>query len=152
MQELELPFIVPLSSTSTLPLCLSSKPQYTEISPLSILAPTSFLIMWIGVISPIYFPSSSSACGLWTLAVFPICVRRRTQDEVLHLLLQIPQCWLLMTEAGFPPPPRASPKMHKDRQTDGQGRKSQRTVRGESSRGEQLSAYLGKVVGKSLLL
>lgn len=76
-------------------------------------------------------------------------MRRRTQDVVLHLLLQIPQCWLQMTEAD---PPQGFPKMHKERKTDGQGRKGQRTARGESSAGEQLSAYLGKVVGKSLLL
>lgn len=105
--------------------------------------------MWTGVISAIYFPFSSSTCWLWILAVFPTCVRGRTQDVVLHLLLQILQCWLQMTEAD---PPQGFPKNAQRKADRWASRKGQRTVRGESSMEEQLSTYLGKVVGKSLLL
>lgn len=54
-----------------------------------------------------------------------------------------------MTEAdrlqGFP-------KIHKESQTDGQGRNGQRTIRGESKTGNSSVHTWGKVVGGSLLL
>lgn len=102
------------------------------------------------MISPIYFPSPSSACWLWILAVFPACVRRRTQDVVLHLLLQIPQCWLPMTEAD--PPTGLPQKCTKKGRQMGKAGGARGQLEGKAARGEQFSAYLGKVVGKSLLL
>lgn len=99
--------------------------------------------MWTGVISPIYFPSPSSACWLWILAVFPACVRRRTQDVVLHLLLQIPQCWLPMTEAD--PPTGLPQKCTKKGRQMGKAGGARGQLEGKAARGSSSVLTWGKL-------
>lgn len=124
----------------TLPLCLCFKPQHTETNPFSILVTNhSHATDNAGKGD---FSNSFPFIQLWLTyldsRVLPhLC---ETQNLELHLPQQTPK---LLVSDDRSRSPTGLPK-NSQRKTDGQGRNSQRTIRGESSRGEQLSTYLGK--------